>query len=219
MQYAVIIGSSGLVGRQVLHLLAENPRYQKVISLGRRHIHGLDSSVTQEVIDFSKLSDLSLDLAADTKVDGFCCLGTTRKQAGSRQRLFEVDHDYVVQFAQLMWRYQARHISILSSIGASPHSISHYARTKALMEQDIKQIGLSSVSIMRPSLLLGKRQDQRFFEDLAKSFSKLMIGPLARWAGIEAFDVAKAMLAMAEQAAPGFRIHPSWEMKEIAAAY
>jgi len=219
VRVAVVIGASGLVGRNLVMALAENPRYEQVICLDRRQVADSPTKISRRVIDFHKLSDLDLALNSDDEVDGYCCLGTTRKQAGSRAKFFEVDHNYVEQFAHLMWRYQAKHLSIVSSLGASPNSISHYAQTKGMMEASVRKIGLLSVSFLRPSLLLGKRDESRFLEDCFKPLGKLLVGPLAGWQGIEALDVAKAMSALAEQAASGHHIYPSLVIKQIANAY
>lgn len=218
MLVAVVLGATGLVGRNLVELLSKNQKFAQIICLNRRHIEGeLADKVQQHIIeDFNQLADFDLNLPADCEVAGFCCLGTTRKQAGSKEKFYEVDYSYVIQFANLMWRYQARHLSIVSSLGASSQAKSFYLYTKGKMEEDIKQIGLQSLSLLRPSLLLGERRETRVLEDLFKPVSKLLVGPLAKWQGIEASDVAKAMIILAEQAKPGCHIYPSQVIRELA---
>ncbi|MFW7378569.1 MAG: NAD-dependent epimerase/dehydratase family protein [Oligoflexus sp.] len=217
MNVAVVIGASGLVGKQLLLALSENPRYDKIICLDRRPITSPLSKITRKIIDFDHLIDVDLGLDSTALADGFCCLGTTHKKAGSRKNFFQVDHDYVVQFAQLMWRYQTHHLAIVSSLGASAKTLSHYSRTKGLMEEAVRGLGLVSVSFLRPSLLLGPREESRPLEDWFKPASKLI--PSARFRGIEASDVAKAMMALAEEAKPGYQIYPSEIIRHIAEAY
>ncbi|MEX0883006.1 MAG: oxidoreductase, partial [Cyclobacteriaceae bacterium] len=59
-QIAIISGSSGLVGTQLLHQLFQNSAYDWVISIGRRDLAFKHSKLIQVKVDFKKLEKLDL---------------------------------------------------------------------------------------------------------------------------------------------------------------
>ncbi|NHB67756.1 hypothetical protein G8O23_03565 [Bacteroidales bacterium M08MB] len=133
----------------------------------------------------------------------FCCLGTTMRKAGSREAFRKVDFDMVVDFAQKAKTAGIERFAVVSSIGANPKSKNFYLKTKGQVEEELKKIGFARLVIVRPSLLLGKRNERRIAEDIGKVlysiFSILFIGPLKKYKGIKDEDVAKAMIALVEQ--------------------
>ena len=212
MPTAVIIGATGLIGRSVLHLCMEDTFFDKIITITRGQI-GLKHAKLQEMIvpDFSQLENISID--PSNELFAFCCLGTTRKKAGSKALFKLVDHDYVLSFAKKCKELGVKHLSIVSSLGASHKSLSFYSRTKGLMESNVQSLNLTSCSFLRPSLLLGQRNEARFAEDLAKKLPLSFLGP---WKPIDGFDVAKAMIHIAEAHEPGVNFFSSGDLKIIA---
>jgi len=105
-------------------------------------------------------------------------------------------------------------------MGADPKSSIFYTRTKGDMEQRLQQVGYSSLSIVRPSLLLGKRKNSRAGEQfgavVSQALSFLMIGPLRKYRGIEASDVARAMYRIAQTSKSGTHIYMSDQLQRIA---
>ena len=103
-----------------------------------------------------------------------------------------------VAFAEIASRKQVKNFVVISSIGADARSRNFYLRTKGEMEQALIRILGQKVFIVRPSMLLGKRTEFRFGEEAGKWFtgiiSPLFTGRLARFKGIQASDVARAML-------------------------
>jgi hypothetical protein len=69
------------------------------------------------------------------------------------------------------------------------------------MEEAVLAVKLRNTYILRPSLILGDRKEKRMAESLASSFFRitgpLLIGPLKKYAPNKATDIAKAMLAVA----------------------
>jgi uncharacterized protein YbjT (DUF2867 family) len=220
VRIAIVTGASGLVGQSLVTLLAEDPDYQRVLCLNRRQLASESPKVEHHQVDFQQLTAIgpALKIGDASEIIGFCCLGTTLKQAGSRAAFAQVDFDYVSNFGQLLEALGAHHFSVISSLGASRFSPSFYARVKGKMEASVQTLAIPSIAILRPSLLLGPRRDKRPLEDWAKPLSQLMVGPLARFAGIEAFDVAKAMIALAEDRTPGAKTYSSDEISRLAAA-
>ena len=107
MSIALITGASGLIGRNLLDLLLAAPEYDRVISLGRRKLDLAHPKLEQLVVDFTALDAAMAGRQCD---DAFCCLGTTIKQAGSREAHRAVDPVAVLAFAWVAQRSRSRPI-------------------------------------------------------------------------------------------------------------
>jgi uncharacterized protein YbjT (DUF2867 family) len=202
---AVVAGGTGLVGGALLQLLAGDARYSHVTSLVRREIPQLPGVAVQRA-DFERLDELALPDVDDA----FCCLGTTRRDAGSAAAFRRVDLDYVVAFARRAKRAGALRFMLVSSLGASSGSPFLYPRTKGECEAAISAIGFTAVVIVRPSFLLGARAQERAGEAVALRVARviepLLVGPLRKYAPVDAFTVARALARAAATAPPGITI-------------
>jgi uncharacterized protein YbjT (DUF2867 family) len=210
---ALVAGASGLVGGFLLDELLASPLYQQVHSLGRRALPREHPRLTQRTVDFTRLEDEPLPPAEDA----FCCLGTTIKKAGSREAFRAVDHDAVLAFARTAQRAGARRLLVVTAQGADPRSRIFYSRVKGEVEQALQALGLESLFLLRPWLLLGERNERRPGEQAAILASKAL-GPLLRPLlprPIEARTVARAMLALAREAPRGVQIALSEELQEL----
>lgn len=198
-------GGTGLVGGAVLQLLGKDARYGRVTSLVRRDTP-LPPGVISQRVDFEHLEGLSLPDVDDA----FCCLGTTRRDAGSAEAFRRVDLDYVVAFARLSKRAGAQRFLLVSSVGASAGSPFLYPRTKGESEAAVSALGFSTVVILRPSFLLGVRARPRSGEGLAIRVGQLvrpvLVGPLRKYAPVDAVTVARTMVAAAVTAPEGVTI-------------
>ena len=201
MTTAALIGATGAVGEQLLQQLLDNPAYQQVLLFSRRS-SGVQHDKLREVI--TELDQLEALQAADalepplpTIDQGFCCLGSTRKKAGSFKRFQEIDCDYVVNFARFCQDLGAEGYSVISAMGASSLSLSRYLRTKGDMELKLRKLGFKQLNIVRPALLFGQRSEQRTMEEvgykLMKLGSPLMCGPLKRLRPVSFKQVAKSL--------------------------
>lgn len=213
---ALIAGASGLVGGHCLELLLQNPRYSKVISVGRKTLPLQHPKLQQLEVNFDNLGKFRHSLVAD---DVYCCLGTTIKKAGSKENFYKVDYTYVIQLAKLTASHFATQFLVISALGADAQSRIFYNRVKGEMENAAKNLPFTAVHIFRPSLLLGDRREARFGEKVAakamKWFGFLMKGPLKPYRAIAAKTVAKAMLEAAEQDGGGVKIHSSEQMQQF----
>jgi uncharacterized protein YbjT (DUF2867 family) len=202
---ALVAGGTGLVGGALLQLLAGNARYSRVTSLVRREMP-MPAGVIAHRTDFERLDQLTLPHVDDA----FCCLGTTRRDAGSDDAFRRVDLDYVVAFARLAYRAGAQRFMLVSSLGASSRSALLYPRTKGEAEAAISAIGFGSVVIVRPSFLLGARAQQRQGEGIAIRIGQLirplLIGPLGKYAPVDAHAVARTLVSTAAIAPAGITI-------------
>lgn len=202
---AVVAGGTGLVGSVLLGLLSTDARYARVTSLVRRDV-ATPSSITSQQVDFGRLDETDLP-AVD---DAFCCLGTTRKDAGSDAAFRRVDLDYVVAFAKLAKRAGARRFLLVSALSASPRSALLYPRTKGESEIAVSALGFETVVILRPSFLVGVRKNERAGEAVAlrvgRAVQPLLIGPLRRYAPVDAVAVARTLVTAAATAPAGVTI-------------
>jgi uncharacterized protein YbjT (DUF2867 family) len=213
MKTALIAGSTGLIGKQLLTLLLSTNRYDKVIALTRHDLGFTHKKLVELKVDFSLLDQYADKLVAD---DVFCCLGTTMTKAKSRQKFYEVDFTYPLRLAVATKLNNAKQYLIVSALGANKRSAMYYNRVKGEAEEAIGNLGFESLHILRPSLLLGTRDEQRPGEDAAKTFYKLF-GFLipTKYKGIDASAVARAMLHYASQQQAGKFIHESREMQQF----
>jgi len=202
---AVVAGGTGLVGGALLQLLGGDARYRSVTSLVRREIPAPAGVVVQRA-DFERLDELVLP---DVE-DAFCCLGTTRRDAGSAAAFRRVDLDYVVAFARRAKRAGALRFMLVSSLGASSRSPFLYPRTKGECEAAIASIGFTTIVIVRPSFLLGARAQKRSGEAAAlrvgRVIQPLLVGSLRKYAPVEASEVARTLVRAATTAPPGLTI-------------
>jgi len=193
---AVVFGSTGLVGKELLSQLISGSDYEKVVTVVRSKLSNTDPNVEQVQIDnFERLVDLKDKLKAQAY---FCCIGTTIKTAGSKEAFAKVDLDIPKRIAQLAEALSIPSLVVISSIGADSASSNFYLRTKGEMEKSVKEIYSGKLRIVRPSLLMGKRDEFRFGEKASvgfmKAFGWIFAGPLRKYRGIYARDVARVMI-------------------------
>ncbi len=204
---AIISGVTGLVGGYLLNQLLKDPDYKKVIAIVRRPLETDHEKLVQKVVDFSQLPGAIEGLEAD---HGYCCLGTTIKTAGSKEKQYAVDHDYVVAFASGCHAAGVKFFSVVSSIGANAESSNFYLRTKGEMERDLAQIPFEGLFILQPSMLLGERNEFRAGEKagiaLMKLLGPLMVGGLRKYRGVQAESVARMMIRAVGSARRGLVI-------------
>ena len=213
---ALIAGSTGLVGNELLQYLLNGKEYDKVIAIVRRPLEKKHPKLDEKIVDFDKLEEYKESFVVD---DVFCCLGTTIKKAKTKEAMWKIDVDYPVAIAKLASSQGAKKFLLVSSMNADPNSPIFYSKMKGKLEEEIIQIPYESTSIFRPSLLLGNRQEYRLGERAAAAiFSKvpfLFAGPFKKYKAIEGKTVASAMYRAAQVNRPGVTIYPSEEIQEI----
>ncbi|MEL1134693.1 oxidoreductase [Desulfitobacterium sp. THU1] len=213
---ALLFGASGLVGSELLKLLLNGPEYEKVIIFVRKSLE-LKHPILEEVV--LEFDDLAQYKACFDVNDVFCCLGTTIKKAGTQEAFRKVDVEYPLEIARLAKEMGAEKFLVISSMGANPRSRVFYSRMKGLLEQELKKIGIASLHIFRPSLLLGDRREFRLGESVSATLSKrlpfLFAGPLSKYKPIGGETVAQGMILAAQSGAEGVFIRESHEIEEM----
>jgi len=197
---AVVFGSTGLVGRELIAELLEQNDIIKVTTVTRR-----DLPISHPKLEQYHLADYSQLMQHKDKLNAsvyFCCIGTTMKIAGSKEAFRKVDLEIPKQIAQLADSLSIPDLVVISSIGARFTSSNFYLRTKGEMEKTVREIYNGNLKIIRPSLLMGHRDRIRLSEGAAaifmKAFGWLFAGPLKKYRGISARNVARAMIKTAQ---------------------
>lgn len=205
---AVVAGATGVVGAALVTLLLADARYGTVKVLVRRPLNITHRKLVVLMLPEDSVEKLGAALTAD---DVFCCLGTTQKIAGSRAAFERVDYHLVLDIARAALAQGATQFMVVSAAGAALKSPSFYSRVKARMEEAVLDLGYPATHILRPSLLLAKRQDSRPAEwlgqKLAPLFSPLLSGSLSIYRPVRAEDVAAAMVTLALRQTSGGHIH------------
>ncbi|NXX17206.1 HTAI2 Oxidoreductase, partial [Podargus strigoides] len=154
----------------------------------------------QAVVDFERLSEHAAAFRGHDV--GFCCLGTTRAKAGA-DGFVRVDRDYVAQAAELARAGGCRHFVLQSSRGADPRSRLLYLRVKGEAENLVQAVGFDRCTILRPAVLLCKRQESRPAEWMAQQFLRVVAQVFPTAYSVPVETVARAMVASVLQPGEG----------------
>ncbi|MFN3529561.1 MAG: NAD(P)H-binding protein [Bacteroidia bacterium] len=211
---ALILGYTGLTGDLLLRELMKSDKVKHIICLGRK-APSFDHHKVQFIqADMNRLTEHTDAFGSVSRV--FCCLGTTIKKAGSKNAFRRVDYDMVVNAALVAAQAGVNHFSVVSAVGAEAKSGIFYNQVKGEMEAALIQTGLPRLSIFRPGLLLGKREEFRFGERLG-----IALVPLFEWMipkrfrSIKAETVARAMLLNAIKTDEGIEIFFNGDMEVL----
>ncbi len=201
---AAVFGSTGLVGKALIEELERDTSFTKIYCYSRKPPLYIGEKSTYKPFD---TYDFKMEKGVDVV---FCALGTTIKKAGSQSAFEEVDLHAVKRIAQKAKATNIPKLAVVSSMGAYAKSRNFYLRTKGKMEEAVANAGILQVLIVRPSLLLGKRDEKRGSEDVARNILKplapIMKGPLLKYRPIEAVQVAKVMIFAIKGAPKGITI-------------
>lgn len=207
MKIALLAGTTGLIGSQLLDILLNDARYERVIALSRQPLTQTHPRLVNLIVDFKTLRDYAPQLKAD---DVFCCLGTTMKQAKSKDAFRQVDYEYPLALAKITKAQGANSFCLVSALGVDANSSVFYNRVKGEVELAIRDCHFERTHVFRPSLLFGPRKEQRTGEDAAK-FVFRYLGFLipSKFKAIESIKVARAMAFYANDNSKGYFVHES----------
>ena len=196
---AVIIGATGAVGKEILKEILADNFYNKVYILGRESIGKLgdEERLTKIIVDFE---NLNFDTSILEDADVFASLGTTIKIAGSKENQRKIDVDYTVNFSKLC-EGKVRSFNVVSAIGANSKSKNFYNSLKGELEDKLKVMNLGVLRIFQPSLLISKRDDKRFLEELfmrvSSIFQLVLKGKAKKYSPIEVSVLGREIVRFA----------------------
>jgi len=198
---ALVIGATGLIGRALVDQLAASDHIRELVTITRRPAPHSSTRVRNEVVDFERLDEYAQLFDGDLL---FSCLGTTRSRAGSLEAQRRVDVDYQLRAAQLAVDNGVNHYLLVSSSGANADSRNTYLKMKGELEQRVLKLPFERISIFRPSLLLGERDELRIGEKLGSWLLPLLctLPGLRRYRPIRGEQVAAKMVAVSARPGP-----------------
>ena len=212
---ALLVGAGGLIGKTLLTELLNSNYYDEVEIWVKKPLGIIHQKLKEKIIDFSKIAEVG-------QIDPdhvFCCLGTTIKKAKSKEASGKLIIIMLFELAKLASKSGCAKFFVISSIRANSNSSNFYLRTKGEMEEAIKSQAIQSIFILRPSLLLGKREEFRFGGITSKFMmnilGSLFILNLKKYKGIHVSIIAKAILKLAKSESIGLTILESDKIQEI----
>ena len=211
---ATIIGVTGLTGGYLYELLKQDKYYDTIRLIVRRPMRKEDDRTEIKLVDFNDAESLLIAISGSDVV--FCTVGTTqRKVKGDKEAYRKVDYDIPVKAARFCKMTGCESFVLVSAIGANSKSNNFYLKLKGDVEEAVKEAGLKSVQIMRPSMLLGDRKEFRLGEKIGKgimtAFSFLIP---SKYKPIHVRDVAKAMINAAKENKEGIFVYEYEEIKK-----
>ena len=195
MKKAILYGASGLVGSYILDNFLNNANYEQVVIVVRKELNIQHPKLKTLIGDFNTLPEVVKDIQVD---EVFIALGTTQKKTPDKKLYYQIDHDYPILATKLAKENGAKAVFLVSALGANEKSSIFYSKMKGETERDIISLNLDNTYIFRPSMILGNRKENRpaekVFIGIFKFINPIFVGGLSKYKGIEAEDIAKAMI-------------------------
>ncbi len=187
--HALVLGGTGATGQELVTLLLESSNFNKVSVFARRSINIKHEKLIVHKIDFSKLEDYKELVIGDVF---FSALGTTRKDATSKEKQYLVDYTYQYEFAKMASGNGVNLYSLVSSVGANEKSYFFYPKIKGALENAIMNLSFKKIQIFQPPSLIRQPNLIRYGEQISiailnrlnnigilKSFKPLLVNDLA----------------------------------------
>tara|TARA_B100000029_G_scaffold373940_1_gene368228 strand:+ start:131 stop:784 length:654 start_codon:yes stop_codon:yes gene_type:complete len=197
---ALIFGSSGLVGKNLLSQVINNSNYSKIKIFVRSSPDISDRKIEIINTDFKDLEIIKNLITGD---DCFFCIGTTKKNSPDKNEYRRVELDLPKKIAQISKSNNVKSFIFVSSGFADPKNSGDYLKFKGLVEEEIKSLNFEKIGILRPSFLLGNRKEKRVGEKIGififKLLSPIFVGPIKKMKPIHSEKVAKAMIKIANE--------------------
>jgi len=195
MKTALLFGSSGLIGGDLLKILIQNSHYNKIKIFVRSEPEVNDAKIEIIKTDFNNLKNNIEEIKGD---DCFFCIGTTIKNSPDKNEYKRIERDIPIEIAQIAKSNLVNSFLYVSSGFADPKNSGAYLRYKGEVEEELKKLNFSKLGTMRPSFLLGNRKEKRVGEKIGiflfKLITLLFLGPLKKMKPIHSEKVAKAMI-------------------------
>jgi uncharacterized protein YbjT (DUF2867 family) len=212
---ALLIGATGVTGRDLLQLLLGDSEVERVTIFVRRDPQITHPKLEVHLIDFDRKEQWNHLVKGDIL---FSCLGTTLKDAGSKEAQWKVDHDYQYCFAEAARENGVGTLLLVSSMNASPKSPFFYARMKGELEEAVRKLGFPGLMIFRPPSLIRKGSDRAMERVGVKLIGFLnRLGLLKSMRPMPTEQLAKAMLHAAKSIREGELLLQPLDIESLAA--
>jgi uncharacterized protein YbjT (DUF2867 family) len=212
---AAIVGSTGMIGTYLTELLLQDDYFSTIRLIVRRPIEKSHPKIEIKLVDFNDAESLKLALEDTDAL--FCCIGTTQKNVKGDKELYrKIDYDIPVRSARFAKEAGCETMAIVSAIGANSKGNNFYLKLKGEVEDTLETIGLRSVYIMQPCVLLGDRKENRPMERVFQAASKVFAGIIPdKYKPIQGKTVAAAMVNAVKKGQAGFFKYTYKELMQL----
>ncbi len=215
MKTALIFGSSGLIGNELLNIIVKNNSYNHIKLFVRSVLKNNNSKVEIIQTDFTNLKKHKDSIVGN---ECFFCIGTTKKNTPDMDEYRKVEYNIPIDVAKIAKSNSVETFVYVSSLGANSNSSSFYLKNKGQVEEELNNLNFPNLAVIRPSILLGKRKEYRLGESIGKyvmrKLSFIFLGNLKKYKPIQAQYVAKAMVIIAKKKQQNF-FFESDQLEEI----
>ena len=194
--HAIVLGATGATGRELVKYLIKNPKLTKISIFSRKEIGIDDEKLIKHIIDFSCLENYKNIIKGDIL---FSALGTTLKDAGSKENQFLVDYTYQYKFAKIAAENGVSNYSLVSAQGANSSSSFFYPKIKGELEESIKKLNFNTIHIFQPSFLIRQKDLIRSGEKVAISIF-LFLNKFGLFKSMQPISVAFLATIMIDEA-------------------
>ncbi|MBE9539680.1 MAG: NAD(P)H-binding protein [Proteobacteria bacterium] len=174
MKTAIVIGATGVTGKHITSHLLANDAYGQVIVFSRRTLTQKHPKLVVHLVDFERIDDWAELIQGD---DLFSALGTTLKQAGSKQAQYKVDYTYQANVIEAAATNGVKRLFVVSSPQATPKSPIFYNRIKGELDEFAATQGFATLVYFKPSIIKGDRPDHRLGEKIGGA----VVGAISKW--------------------------------------
>jgi len=215
MRSVIVIGATGMVGRQLVQALIKDTRFDSVKVFARKPTGISNAKLQENIVDFDKPDTWKKKVTGDVL---YSAMGTTLRAAGSKEAQYKVDYTYQYQTAKIAAANGVRTYVLISAAGSSPDSKIFYSRTKGELERDVVKLPFDTIHIIRPGMLAGDRKETRIGEQIGIGVMNVigLIPGLSKLKPIQAKQVACAMINATFRLAEGIHTYTMGEVFKLA---
>ncbi len=215
MKTAIVIGATGLVGKELVQLLLKDSRFEKVKVFVRRSTGLKHVKLEEHLVDFDAPDTWKKQVTGDVL---YSAMGTTIGVAGSKEAQYKIDYAYQYQAARIAANNGVQEYVLISAAGSDPGSKIFYSRMKGELERDIKKLPFETIHIIRPGMLAGDRKEKRTGEKLMLPLMNFIgnIPGLGSLKPIQGMAVAQAMINASFRHVVGIHAYSMGEVFKLA---
>ena len=169
--HALVLGGTGASGQEIVNLLLNDSHFSRVSIFVRRKVDIKHEKLDIHQIDFSRLNEYKDLVKGDIL---FSALGTTKSDAGSKEKQYLVDYTYQYKFAKMAYNNGVPHYSLISSLGANKHSLFFYPKIKGELEESVKLLPFITIQIFQPPILIRQTELMRTAEKISVKFFEIL---------------------------------------------
>ncbi len=216
MKTAIVIGATGLVGLELVHLLLKDSRFEKVKIFVRRATGISNVKLEEYIVNFDEADNWKQKVTGDVL---YSAMGTTLKVAGSKEAQYKIDYTYQYHTAKIAAANGVPEYVLVSAAGSNVNSRIFYSKMKGELERDIKKLPFETIHIIRPGMLGSGRKEERTGEKIGIAFMKVigLIPSLGSLKPIEGKEVAQAMINATFRRVVGIHSYTMGEVFKLAA--